>query len=112
MPIEPEAKARKRKRSPIIPRLKKWTPVLVEWHDAVLHEGPQNSDSEFRIAIRYSVGHFVKRSDTGFTIAMEDDRNDEGDASDCDNASTIALGMIRAVTVLAPVSYPVTPAKA
>lgn len=95
--------APKKKRKIRIPRLKKWTIVRVEWLDAVLHEGPQNSDeTEFALARRISVGHLIKHTKDALTIAMEDDRADPGDASDCDNASSIPLGMISSVTILVP----------
>ena len=91
-----------RKRKVKIPRLRKWEVVMVEWLDAVLHEGGQRSSNVFPCAIRRSIGHFIQRSPEAITIAMEDDSQDAEDASDCDNVTTIPLGMVRSITKYIP----------
>jgi hypothetical protein len=88
-------------KKPRIPRLKKWTPIIVTWIDAVSLEGPQHSDTSFECVTRHSIGHFLKRSAEIITIAMEDDRSVD-EASDCDSVTSIPLGMIRKITVLVP----------
>jgi hypothetical protein len=84
-----------------IPRLKRWTAIMVSWLDAVTENGPQNSDSEFQCPTRHSIGHFIKRNGESITIAMEDDRGVD-ESSDCDTVTSIPLGMVRKVTVLVP----------
>lgn len=83
-------------------RIKKWTPVLVKWADAVTHSDPQDSTDPALVepAVRYSVGHLLawdRRK--GITIAMEDD-HEAGTEGDCQTVTHIVQGMILQVTVL------------
>ena len=93
----------KRVRKARIPRLKKWAFVLVTWADAVSYRDEAHSDDAFPIAVRKSVGHFIKRTPEAISIAMEDDREHDGDVHDCQTVTSIPLGMIRKVTILVPV---------
>lgn len=86
-----------------IPKLRKWSIVLIEWLDAVSFDGGMHSEtSRFELPTRKSVGHFIRRSKEGLVLAMEDDRGVSGDASDCDSVTAIPLGLIRKVTVYVP----------
>lgn len=100
-PSGPERKPRNGKR-PRIPRMKKWTIVLVEWLDAVKELEMTDSEADFKCVIRRSVGHFLKKNGEIITIAMEDDRDAKDEGSDCDNITSIPLGMVKQVTVLVP----------
>ena len=95
--------SRPRAKKVSIPSPKNWPIVRVEWLDAVLHEGPQHSkDSNFSLPVRKSVGHLVQRSKEAITLAMEDDRSVDLDASDCDNATSIPIALITKLTILIP----------
>lgn len=85
-----------------IPRLKKWTFVLVAWVDALTEPGQQNSEDDFPCPLRHSIGHFIKHQHGAFTIAMEDDRTANLGLSDCQTVTSLPVGMIRSVTVLVP----------
>jgi hypothetical protein len=82
-----------------IPRLKRWDYVRVSWLDAVKFEGDQHSRTDFQCATRHSIGHFIKRSKHAITIAMEDDRGID-DTSDCDNVTSIPIGMVLKTVIL------------
>jgi len=83
-----------------IPKLKKWTPIIVTWADAATEYGPANSDNDFPCPIRRSIGHFIRRDGEKVTIAMEDDRGANLGESDCQTVTSIPEGMIRSVTIL------------
>lgn len=95
-------KSRKRKRVRI-PRLQKWTPVIVTWIDAVTFEEQRDSNKhDFSCPVRKSIGFFIKRTVTEFTIAMEDDREGEIEGADCQTVTSIPFGMLKEVVKLKP----------
>jgi hypothetical protein len=96
----PATTVRRPPKKPRIPKLKKWTLVLVTWLDAVSFEDPQHSDDDdFSCPTRNSVGHFIRRTQEAITLAMEDDRGLDS-TSDCDSVTSIPVGMIRKVAIL------------
>lgn len=83
--------------------MKKWTPVIVTWRDAVTYHDPAKSTDDFPAAERCSSGFFLKRNAAGdITICMEDDRKSKNDASDCQTITTILSGMILEIVELEP----------
>lgn len=80
--------------------MKKWTPVVVTWVDAVTEHEPADSvKDDFPLAVRKSIGFFLRRTSDGITICMEDDR-EAGTAGDCQTITTIPKGMLKNVQPL------------
>lgn len=89
-------------------KIKKWTPCIVSWKDAVTVHEPANSEDAFPVAIRNSIGFLIRKNTEGVTIAMEDDRAAEFGEHDCQTVTTIPSKMVITVTALdrAPAAPP------
>lgn len=75
--------------------MRKWTPVVILWKDAVTYHDPARSSDDFPAAERRSIGFFLKKNTASdVTICMEDDRSSKSPESDCQTVTTILAGMI------------------
>lgn len=92
--------AKRGRRTIRLPR-KKWTYVLITWHDAITDHDPADSNDDFDLPVRKTIAHFLKRTKEAAVVCMEDDRGAKLEG-DCQTVTSIPLGMICDVTVLVP----------
>ncbi len=78
------------------PRLKKWTPVIVRWEDAVTVHDPMHSDDldDANPVERTSIGFLVRKNAKAVTICMEDDRESHDPDRDCQTVTSIGARMV------------------
>lgn len=83
-------------------RMKRWTPVVVTWRDAVTVREEMHSDDleDAKPVIRRSIGFLLKMNRSEVVICMEDDRAKDDSHSDCQTVTGIPRGMVVAVTPL------------
>lgn len=83
-------------------RLKKWTPIVVTWVDAVTVREEMHSDQldDAKPILRRSIGFLLQQNRQEVVICMEDDRLKNDGTNDCQTVTGIPRGMVRAVTPL------------
>lgn len=83
-------------------KLKKWTPVIVTWRDAVTVREEMHSDDlqDAEPVIRRSIGFLLKANKRDVVICMEDDRLKDDGHSDCQTVTGIPKGMVVAIRAL------------
>ena len=92
---------KKPRNPPRIPRLKKWSMIAVEWHDAATsYEAHDSEQSMMKAAIRVTIGHFLRREYGSIMVAMEDDRRANLDGADCQTVTALPVACILKVTEL------------
>ena len=81
-------------------RLRKWRPCIIVWKDAVTIHEQSNSDDDFPIAERRTIGFFIRKTKEYITVAMEDDRGLKAGATDCQTVTSIPLSLVVKTTSL------------
>lgn len=83
--------------------VKKWTPVIVTWRDAVTVREEMHSEADIDDAtpvVRKSIGFLLKANRKEVIICMEDDREKRDPDSDCQTVTGIPRGMVESIAAL------------
>ena len=83
-------------------KLKKWTPVVITWRDAITVRDEMHSENleDAEPVIRRSIGFLLKSNKHDVVICMEDDRAKDDAHSDCQTVTGIPRGMVVAIRPL------------
>lgn len=79
--------------------MRRWTPVIVSWEDAVTI-GQAHSDDDFETVIRSTIGFFIRRTAKSITVCMEDDRKTKNPEADIETTTTIPIALVKEVITL------------
>lgn len=85
------------------PKLRKFTPVVVTWHDAITETGDVKSDNALKNdapVVRRSIGWWVGVGEFNVLIAMERDKPLTDDDTDCGGIGRIPKRMVTSVARL------------